>query len=495
MSMIQHETAVAAKSNVDFDNQDQAPAAAPDTDGEVAVVEGDVKGEVEIDPNAPAEDHSDAQFGQGSGYLSDDDYYAGGYGGGYSGRYASREVSAKDIKPSEVPVNVVVPYVMASGSGQEYDPEKHSAIAWQDVPGFQKFFDMISTMRPMGSSTERGFVEKYILSIEGMQQDDKGNCYICIGEPKPKVMWSCHTDTVHGRHGDQRLEITFDHFLRLPRDTRASCLGADDTAGCWIMLEMIAANVPGLYVFHWGEECGRIGSEWIVSQNPEFVKDIQACIAFDRKGYYDVITHQCGQRCCSQAFVDSIVTMLPEGYKADDGGSFTDSYSYRYLIPECTNLSVGYFGAHSSSESINLYALWLLREAMVAFDVEKVVIARDPNQRPFVHGRGGRNSGLYGGYRSGSGGSAYGRYGLLDESEDEGDDHDGSWSSSRRRTSKRGHAARVDDLFPPNIDSPAPETMAELFEAVGDEATEVLLDYYGIEVADLWEMIMERRKQ
>ncbi len=497
MPMIQH--AVSEDLNQTDDTRVE-DLVGTDIAGDAAAIEQATEQSVE-ESRAAAPATTGASAGNANLLLDDEEdrFYDAQYGAGYSAGYSSRasrySIQAKDIKPAEVPENVSVPYVMASGSGAKYDPEKFNAVAWQDVPGFQKFFDMISTMRPMGTEIERGFVEKYILSIEGMQQDDKGNCYICIGDPNPKVMWSCHTDTVHSIEGTQRLEITFDHFLRLPDDTRASCLGADDTAGCFLMLEMIEAQIPGLYVFHWGEEMGRIGSEWLARTNPGFVKGIQACIAFDRKGFYDVITHQCGERCCSQAFVDSIVGMLPEGYKADPTGSFTDSYSYRDLIPECTNLSVGYFNAHSRTECINLYALFLLREALVKFDVEKLVIARDPSARPFDGRHAGRSWGTSGGSRGGSARSGYAHFDLMDEYEERGDDHDGSWTSPRNRRSRRSTTTRVEDLFPPNLDAEAPETMAEIFEIVGEEAAEVLREYYGLEPADLWDMIVQRRLQ
>src|SRR3546814_16306749 len=79
-------------------------------------------------------------------------------------------------------------------------------------------------------------------------------------------------------------------------------LGADDGAGLWIMLGMIAAACPGLYLFHRGEEQGCLGSRWIERHTPELLANIDAAIAFDRAGLGDVITHQSYGRTCSAAF-------------------------------------------------------------------------------------------------------------------------------------------------------------------------------------------------
>ena len=69
-------------------------------------------------------------------------------------------------------------------------------------------------------------------------------------------------------------------------------LGADDKLGCYIMCRLIEAGVSGLYVFHVGEEVGGIGSSYLAKTYPDKFHNIDRCIAFDRKGYSDVITHQ-----------------------------------------------------------------------------------------------------------------------------------------------------------------------------------------------------------
>ena len=137
---------------------------------------------------------------------------------------------------------------------------------------------------------------------------------------------------------------------RLFKGDDKMCLGANCGTGVWIMLQMIKAKVPGLYIFHRAEEIGGLGSGWIID-NPQastdtdyehWVEQYTQCIAFDRYGTKYIITHQGMERTCSDAYADALGELLGMGHKPDDGGSFTDSKNYCRLVPECTNLSVGY---------------------------------------------------------------------------------------------------------------------------------------------------------
>jgi hypothetical protein len=50
------------------------------------------------------------------------------------------------------------------------------------------------------------------------------------------------------------------------------------------------------------------------------------------------------------------------------------------IIPECTNLSVGYHGQHSSAESLDCYHVLELLEALTRLDQSKLVSKRDPQE-------------------------------------------------------------------------------------------------------------------
>jgi hypothetical protein len=233
------------------------------------------------------------------------------------------------------------------------------------------FAEMLRYKRPAGSKTERAFIRQFIAPL-GAEADVHGNYWVVVG--KSRVMWSSHTDTVHKEGGPQEIEIVQGYVAAKASD----CLGADCTTGVWLMRQMILAKVPGIYVFHRSEERGGVGSSMIARKGDERLNGVEFAIAFDRKGTDSVITHQMGLRCASQAFVDSIAPMLPGAYKADDGGSFTDTANYVDMIPECTNISVGYYDQHTSKESQDLAHAIELAQALLVFDESRLVAERDP---------------------------------------------------------------------------------------------------------------------
>lgn len=163
-------------------------------------------------------------------------------------------------------------------------------------------------------------------------------------------------------------------------------LGADDKAGMYCMLKLIEANVPGLYVFHMGEEVGCVGSKFYAKENVELLSKMKRCISFDRKDTGDIIHTQRGRRCCSDAFVDSFASELeigmPKGTRfSGTTGVYTDSAEYAHIIPECTNLSVGYYSQHTEDEHQDAYFLTqLLVPALIEVEWSSLETKRDPKE-------------------------------------------------------------------------------------------------------------------
>jgi len=212
--------------------------------------------------------------------------------------------------------------------------------------------------------------------------DGFGNVHANIGVDygESRTMFSCHLDTVHREVGDNPIHYDGKYITSLD----GSCLGADDGAGVYLMLEMIRERVPGYYIFHLGEEVGGLGSQWIVNNMGEkFLEQFHRCIAFDRKGTEDIITHQF-YRCSSDKFADDLGTALAVSssgqlvYIADDSGVFTDSANYMDYIPECTNLSVGYYDEHTGDERQDFPFLQTLLAALIDIDWEMLSTDRNP---------------------------------------------------------------------------------------------------------------------
>lgn len=148
-------------------------------------------------------------------------------------------------------------------------------------------------------------------------------------------------------------------------------LGADDRAGCLVLANMIKAGVEGIYVFFPDEESGAGSSAKFSEKYDEIIgkkyPNIKYAIAFDRKGYGDIITSQ-GQICCSQEFANALIVRFAEFgmFYQTANGIFTDTANLVYNIPECTNISVGYFNHHMETEWQNLYFLHKLIETVAS---------------------------------------------------------------------------------------------------------------------------------
>jgi hypothetical protein len=241
--------------------------------------------------------------------------------------------------------------------------------------GMAMLLTMLTYRRPAGSETEMEFIKRFLVPL-GTLPDEYGNHWLTIGKA-PEVLFSSHTDTVHDKSGMQKV-LYGDCIASVGRGS--NCLGADCTTGVWLMMEMIRARVSGVYVFHRDEEVGGLGSAYIRDQAPERLQGIRYAIAFDRKGWTDIITHQAGGRCASDAFAASLAGVLGPrlGYVASDQGTFTDTANYAELIPECTNISVGYNKQHQKLEWQDMTFALRLRDALVDADWGKLVCERDP---------------------------------------------------------------------------------------------------------------------
>lgn len=251
---------------------------------------------------------------------------------------------------------------------------------------------ILSLKRPAGSDTEREMINKFIKPT-GAIEDSMGNLLLIVGSDP--IIFSSHTDTMSKKAGYQ--EVKFDgkemslvrQYKKRTKNAKyeyaisGECLGADDGGGVWLMLKLIEAGISGAYIFHREEECGGKGSAYASKAYKDVLKDYKYCIAFDRRAADNLITHQGGTRTCSDAFGHSLIEQLDtfpfalnEKYKLDTTGSFTDSKNYIDIIPECTNLSIGYLKNHTSLETLDAEHLYRLKEAFLVLNVSKLVCER-----------------------------------------------------------------------------------------------------------------------
>lgn len=232
------------------------------------------------------------------------------------------------------------------------------------------------------------FIEDYNFKF-----DNNGNLYTVIPNEKgylPNTMFCAHTDTVLSTRrfnwmsrfvipwGKSRdVNHVFSKTKDFVKTDGNTTLGADDKAGVSIILSMIKAGKPGVYYLFRGEEVGLIGSRKLRKRFYENtdLKNITKCLSLDRKGYSSVITHQKYKRTCSDEFAVQVCRELNSfgfWFSPDQHGSSTDSRILQDRINECTNISVGYFKAHSNSECQDLEFLEDLTSAFIQINWEKI---------------------------------------------------------------------------------------------------------------------------
>lgn len=232
----------------------------------------------------------------------------------------------------------------------------------------QTFINLTKFTYPYGTEY---LLEKYL--PKGAIKDKCGNYYYQVGNSD--TIFTCHLDTVCKEV--KKVNHIFDkNIIKTDGTTN---LGADDKAGMTVMLYMISKNVPGLYYFFIGEEVGCIGSSNL-AYSEDFSK-YKRCVSFDRRGYGSVITHQLRGRCCSKEFADKLSSELSKGlleFAPDSTGIVTDSASFMSQIPECTNISVGYFKEHTVNEHQDILYLKNLCDAVVGVNWEDLPCVRDP---------------------------------------------------------------------------------------------------------------------
>ena len=190
-----------------------------------------------------------------------------------------------------------------------------------------------------------------------------------------KTLFIAHVDTVHRETGANKIRKTDTHW-----HANGAPLGADDGAGCAMLMHLIHNDVAGYYIFSQGEECGGIGAKYIADKYATLLGEFDRAIAFDRRGIDSVITHQGWGRCCSDAFGQALSDALNADermmYLPDDSGVYTDTAEFVDIIPECTNISVGYAREHSEHESLDIQHFIALSEAVLNVPWDSLPISR-----------------------------------------------------------------------------------------------------------------------
>lgn len=217
------------------------------------------------------------------------------------------------------------------------------------------FLDLTEYTIPFG-------YEKTLESLlpSGWKKDSVGNYYYEIGNSD--TLFTTHLDTYSEEHEKvMQFEDEDDEYIIFTDGN--TILGGDNKLGCSILIGMIEMRIPGTYYFFLGEEPilsgGCWGSRNALKNHPEFFTKFKRCIAFDRREYGSVVIRQMGRMSSSRTFMKAIADKLKEfgNIEFDDKSSYgyyTDTATFMDVIPECTNISAGGFGEHTTREYVDL---------------------------------------------------------------------------------------------------------------------------------------------
>lgn len=246
----------------------------------------------------------------------------------------------------------------------------------------------IGLMRPHGSVEEGSLLLSLAFDVRSFRPntpmfvDPAGNLHVDMrafdkrGRTPNTTLFVAHVDTVHRRGGVNVYDCTAPIWKAAGRQQ----LGADDGAGVAVLSALIRSGKPAYYIFTRGEECGGIGSKYLADEMPDVLEQFDRAVAFDRKDVFSIITHQGMGRCCSDAFAEALCTGLNDlgmMMMPDDTGIYTDTAEFVDFIPECTNISAGYYREHSQFESLDVTYLQQLAAAAIALDWDAMPVVRE----------------------------------------------------------------------------------------------------------------------
>lgn len=242
---------------------------------------------------------------------------------------------------------------------------------------------MLRYKKPVNSKSEKKFIHRFIDVIPEIRRDRLGNRYVQLGTT-PSTLYTAHTDDVSASSGKRRVQYSEEHQCLSVASGENGCLGADDATGIYILLHLIEHEVPGLYLFCRAEETGGYPSYQFARNNQALLRNITKVISFDRRGKQDVVTHQSGEKCCSDSFAKELCRQLNMNHKICTTGVFTDSYNFLDIVSECTNISVGYENEHTRFEYQDLNYLDQLLKNLLRVDFEHLPVERNDKFRQLI---------------------------------------------------------------------------------------------------------------
>jgi hypothetical protein len=295
-------------------------------------------------------------------------------------RKSKKQKKAKAMTTTTLPV-VYAPVVKPSIVERTLDDIDRTLATKYEGSMLMTTLDvMLSMKRPHDGTNEKNALGYILLNIPSdavWTFDDVGNLHVDYRlTAANRTLFTAHVDTVHHDDGPNKIRKTDSVWF-----ADGSQLGADDGSGIALLMHMMTNEVRAYYLFTVGEECGGVGAKFVAKNNAELLSQFDRAVAFDRRGTSDVITHQGYGRCASDDFAEALSDRLNACgmlYMPCDSGVYTDTAEFTDVIPECTNISVGYAREHSTDEAQDILHYRALADAVISFSWDDLPVTRDP---------------------------------------------------------------------------------------------------------------------
>ena len=189
--------------------------------------------------------------------------------------------------------------------------------------------------------------------------DDKGNVYLCKGDPPEGGYYPCvtaHMDTVHYEHiqfimANKPIPLVTEELVgRHWIYTEDFGLGGDDKAGIVIALTIVDRLPVCKAVFFVEEEAGCSGSQ---KMELSWFKDVGYVIAFDSPGGNCASWSCCGECLFDRAFYETYLVDHRDkfGLTNYEAHPYTDAMILRIdTALMCMNFGVGYYKFRTRNE-------------------------------------------------------------------------------------------------------------------------------------------------
>lgn len=182
-----------------------------------------------------------------------------------------------------------------------------------------------------------------------------------------KFILSSHYDMVKTNGRAEHFYIKDNVIKGYNKDYQQTSLGADDKNGIWICMKCIEKGLQPDFIWSFGEEVGLLGIHQLDDAGvlKEHIKENNVCLVLDRKGYGEILNEGGTGKYCNTLAQDLVNfgNSLEFGLKVGSGTMSDAEVLSKYC--ESTNMSIGYYNGHSSTENTNWEELQKMRDFVV----------------------------------------------------------------------------------------------------------------------------------